>query len=205
MMKKITVSVLLALSFSAVAAPTASQPDAVKVMPAGTTVEPARALEIPETVTTIHFKGDHAAVRRILTEVEKHGFTTATANLAMPEAGKNNVAVVFSASKEGNKLTPQIVSASVRKHAQWEWSVQQQGVMSAPDYFMTNGTSMTVNNVATQKFDDGRVTLTQFVSIARSGKQTASFDRLTLDNNGAIINILRPTAGEYYLTLTTLN
>lgn len=204
MIKKLTACVLLALSFGA-AADNVAAPGTVAVGTAGTTADHVRAPVLEQTVAVIHFKADAADVGRILADVEKQGFTTATANLALPDAGKNNAVLVFSGNKNGGKLTSPVVTASVSKHAKLELSASQVLMMPDRAVFRRDDTTLSVINDAKRQDEDGRVTLTQFVSASVHGKETAFFNTLTMNKDGAIISILRPTAGDYYLTLSTLN
>lgn len=200
-MNKITLCVLLALSFSGYAATDQSATamiDSVKS-------ESKNTLNVHQTVTVYRFSAKStSAIKKALAEIEQKGFSTATASLSGLEENQNSTIMVFRGNKEGQSLSPSALSEALQKNVSIESKSEQEGIMPERLYYQIDNHSLSVINTAMGKFDDGRIILTQFINANNNGKEIASHNKVGLPENGAIINIIRARPDTYMMVLTTI-
>lgn len=207
-MNKITLGVLLALSFSGYAATeqvTSTLIDSFKIesnfhFPRGT-----NTLNVHQNVTVYSFSAKSiAAIKKTLAEIEQKGFSTATASLSGLEENQNSTIMVFRANKEGQPLSPSVLSEALQKNVSIESKSGLEGIMPERLYTQIDNVSLSVVNIALGKFDDGRIVLTQFINANNNGKEIATHNKLGLPEKGAILNIIRVRPDAYMIVLTTI-
>ncbi|RDU15068.1 hypothetical protein [Citrobacter freundii] len=207
-MNKITLGVLLALSFSGYAATeqvTSKLIDSFKIesnfhFPGGT-----NTLNVHQNVTVYSFNAKSiAAIKKTLAEIEQKGFSTATASLSGLEENQNSTIMVFRANKKGQSLSPLVLSEALQKTVSSESKSGLEGIMPERLYTQIDNVSLSVVNTALGKFYDGRIVLTQFISANNDGKEIATHNKLRLPEKGAILNIIKIKPENYILVLTTI-
>jgi hypothetical protein len=200
-MNKITLGILLALSFSGYAAPnqtTSALIDSVKA-------ESKSTLNIPQAVTVYRFNtGGITAIKKTIADIEQAGFSTATASLNALEGNQNSTIMVFNSNTEGMKLSPSVLSAALQKNVSIESKSEQEGIMPERLYYQIDNHSLSVINTAMSKFDDGRIVLTQVLDANNNGKEITTQNRVGLPANGAVLNIIRVQPDSYMMVLTTI-
>lgn len=207
-MKKITLGVFLALSTSGYAATeqvTSTLIDSFKIESDFHFPRVANTLNVHQNVTVYSFSAKSiAAIKKTLAEIEQKGFSTATASLSGLEENQNSTIMVFRANKEGQSLSPSVLSEALQKNVSIESKSGLKGIMPERLYTQIDNVSLSVVNTALRKFNDGRIVLTQFINANNNGKEIATHNKLGLPEKGAILNIIRVRPEAYMIVLTTI-
>lgn len=207
-MKKITLGLLLALSFSGYTATeqvTSTLIDSFKIESNFHFPKRKNTLSVHQNVTVYSFSAKSiAAIKKTLAEIEQKGFSTATASLSGLEENQNSTIMVFLANKEGQSLSPSVLSEALQKNVSIESKSGLEGIMPERLYTQIDNVSLSVVNTALGKFNDGRIVLTQYISANNDGKEIATHNKLRLTEKGAILNIIKIKPENYILVLTTI-
>ncbi|HEB9648942.1 TPA: hypothetical protein RZL00_005390, partial [Citrobacter freundii] len=107
-------------------------------------------------------------------------------------------------NKEGQSLSPSVLSEALQKNVSIESKSGLKGIMPERLYTQIDNVSLSVVNTALGKFDDGRIVLTQFINANNNGKEIATHNKLGLPQKGAILNIIRVRPDAYMIVLTTI-
>ncbi|EMV7411177.1 hypothetical protein AADQ46_004749 [Enterobacter soli] len=200
-MKKITVGLLLVLSYSCFAA--TEQTATVQMNKVN--VENKNSLNVEQAVDIYRVNASNtSAIKKTISEIEKTGFATSTANLNDLENIQSGTIVIFKPSREGLRFTPSVLSKALQKNTRIESRSRLEGVMPERLYTQTNDFSLSVINTAKGKFDNGSVVLNQFINANNKGKEIATNNKVGLPEKGAILNIIKVQPDTYVMVLTTI-
>ncbi|MBG0695513.1 hypothetical protein I4P42_10960 [Enterobacter roggenkampii] len=200
-MKKITVGLLLVLSYSCFAA----TEQTATVQRNKVNVENKNSLSVAQAVDIYRVNARNtSAIKKTISEIEKTGFATSTANLNDLENIQNGTIVIFKPSRTGLRFTPSVLSKALQKNVRIESRSRLEGVMPERLYTQTNDFSLSVINTARGKFDNGSVVLNQFINANNKGKEIATNNKVGLPEKGAILNIIKIQPETYVMVLTTI-
>lgn len=148
------------------------------------------------SVTTV--KKD--ALKNIIKDVEKRGFSTSTADLN----NLDNSIIVFKNRKDGEKLSPALLKPIINKQADIRNEWQSYSPISGVVTLNSDDTSISLKNEIVSRIDSGNVKLAQGISIYDNGNERHSFQDVGVNKDGSVINIIMTSPGRYFIMLTTI-
>lgn len=205
-MKKIIIAALLTVPFSGnVIAQNDSQSTLLKTE--SKSVEAKSDSSLLQQVAIYEFSaGNLNPIKDFVARIEGNGYSTSTASLSGLEGKQHNSVFVFKPKNGQQKfdVDSRQLDSPLFKQVKLGSKTVITGNMPERAIASQNDFSSSVINTVLERFDNGNVSLTQYIELSKGEKNLATFDKVGVAKNGAILNVIRTSKNSYVMVLTSI-
>lgn len=205
-MKKLIIAALLTIPFSGnVIAQNNNQ--ATVMITESKSVEAKSDSALLQQVAIYEFSAENLnPIKGFVASIEGSGYSTSTASLSGLEGKKHNSVFVFKPKNGQQKfdVDSRQLDAPLFKQVKLGSKTVITGNMPERAIAGQNDFSSSVINTVLERFDNGNVSLTQYIELSKGEKNLATFDKVGVAKHGAILNVIRTSKDSYVMVLTAI-